>query len=47
VAWQAFPAERLQTVIAAHGGPSRPESTFGELHAAYVVLGSIKSAPSG
>lgn len=46
-AWQAFRAERLQTAIAALGGPARPEPTFRDLHAAHVVLGSIKSAPSG
>jgi hypothetical protein len=46
-AWQAFRAERLLPAIAALGGPSRPEPTFRELHAAHVVLGSIKSAPSG
>jgi hypothetical protein len=46
-AWQAFRAERLQTAIAALGGPSRPEPTFRDLHATHVVFGSINSAPSG
>lgn len=46
-AWQAFRAEHLQPAIAALGGPSRPEPTFRDLHAAHVVLGSIKTAPSG
>jgi hypothetical protein len=45
-AWQAFRAERLQTAIAALGGPARPEPTFRDLHAAHVVLGSITSALS-
>jgi hypothetical protein len=46
-AWQAFRAERLQTAIAALGGPSRPEPTLRDLHATHVVLGSINSAPTG
>jgi len=38
-AWQRFQAERLAPAIAALGGPSRPEATFRELHAAHVVVG--------
>jgi hypothetical protein len=38
-AWQEFRARRLAPAIAALGGPSRPEPTFRELHAAHVVAG--------
>jgi hypothetical protein len=44
-AWQRFQAERLQPAVAALGGPSRPEPTFRDLHAAHLVLGSINSTP--
>lgn len=46
-AWQAFRAVRLQTAIAALGGPSRPEPTFRDLHARHAVLGSIKPTTTG
>jgi hypothetical protein len=45
--WKAFRAARLETAIAALGGPSRPEPTFRDLHAAHVVLGSINLATFG
>ena len=45
-AWQAFRAERLQTAIAALGGPARPGPAFRDLYAVHVVFGSITSALS-
>jgi hypothetical protein len=38
-AWQQFRASRLDPVIAALPGPSRPEPTFRALHATHVVAG--------
>jgi hypothetical protein len=45
-AWQRFQIERLQPAVAALGGPSRPETTFRDLHAAHLVVGAIGSARS-
>lgn len=42
-AFERFKAERLQPALAALGGPSRPEPTFRDLHAAHLVLGSTQS----
>jgi hypothetical protein len=45
-AWQRFQIERLQPAVAALGGPSSPEATFRDLHAAHLVVGAIESARS-
>lgn len=41
--FKRFQAEHLQPAVAALGGPSRPEPTFRDLHAAHLVIGSIQS----
>jgi hypothetical protein len=38
-AWQLFQIQRLQPAIAALGGPSRPQSSFRDLHPAHVITG--------
>lgn len=38
-AWRLFQVQRLQPAIAALGGPSRPQSTFRDLHPAHVITG--------
>jgi hypothetical protein len=38
-AWQEFRASRLAPMIAALGGPSRPQRTLRELRVAHVVAG--------
>jgi hypothetical protein len=41
-AWQRFRTERLQSAIAALGGPARPEPTFRDLRGVHLVIGSIE-----
>ena len=38
-AWQHFHVQRLGPLIAALGGPARPQSTFRDLHPAHVITG--------
>lgn len=38
-AWQHFHAQRLEPLIAALGGPARPQPTFRELDVAHSVVG--------
>jgi hypothetical protein len=41
-AFKRFQAEHLQPAVAALGGPSRPETTFRDLHAKHLVIGSLE-----
>jgi hypothetical protein len=43
--WRAFHATRIAPVIAALGGPARPEPTFRDLHPRHIVVADDEMCP--